>query len=175
MEVRREEEADAELAQTYRIRPHGRYTHGLAYVERLLVSVGLTPRIGRADLRLEAGLPVAGLVVCGIKPGDSAAPGAADSAPVVACTMIGCEDWTAVATAAFESDGASASTLIERRPRAGTTFVVVTHELPSIFELGDRAVFLDAEKKTMTAQGAPKELKESPDPKVRAFLSRGRV
>lgn len=72
-----EEEADAELAQTYRIRPHGRYTHGLAYVERLLVSVGLTPRIGRADLRLEAGLPVAGLVVCGIKPGDSAAPGAA--------------------------------------------------------------------------------------------------
>jgi predicted TPR repeat methyltransferase len=72
-----EEEVDADLAQSYRIRPHGRYTHGLAYVDRLLVSVGLKPRIGRADLRLEAGLPVAGLVVCGIKPGDSAARGAA--------------------------------------------------------------------------------------------------
>jgi predicted TPR repeat methyltransferase len=72
-----EEDVDADLAQSYRIRPHGRYTHGLAYVDRLLVSVGLTPRIGRADLRLEAGLPVAGLVVCGIKPGDSAARGAA--------------------------------------------------------------------------------------------------
>lgn len=72
-----EEEADAELVHSYRIRPHGRYTHGLAYIERLLVSVGLRPRTGRADLRLEAGLPVAGLVVCGIKPGDSAARGAA--------------------------------------------------------------------------------------------------
>ena len=49
-----EEDVDADLAQSYRIRPHGRYTHGLAYVDRLLVSVGLTPRIGRADLRLDS-------------------------------------------------------------------------------------------------------------------------
>jgi predicted TPR repeat methyltransferase len=72
-----EEEVDAALAQSYRIRPHGRYTHGPSYIDRVLVSAGLSPRIGRADLRLEAGLPVAGLVVCGIKPGDSAARGAA--------------------------------------------------------------------------------------------------
>ena len=53
--------------------------------------------------------------------------------------------------------------------------VLVSHELPSIFELGDHAVFLDAEKRTMTAQGTPRELQQSPDPKVRAFLSRGRL
>ena len=65
--------------------------------------------------------------------------------------------------------------ILELRASLGTTIVLVTHELPSIFELGDNAVFLDAEKKTMTAQGKPAELKESPDPKVRAFLSRGRL
>ena len=65
--------------------------------------------------------------------------------------------------------------ILELRASLGTTIVLVTHELPSIFELGDNAVFLDAEKKTMTAQGRPDELKDSPDPKVRAFLSRGRL
>jgi phospholipid/cholesterol/gamma-HCH transport system ATP-binding protein len=65
--------------------------------------------------------------------------------------------------------------ILELRDSLGTTIVLVTHELPSIFELGDNAVFLDAERKTMTAQGKPAELKDSPDPKVRAFLSRGRV
>ena len=65
--------------------------------------------------------------------------------------------------------------VLELRDSLGTTIVLVTHELPSIFELGDNAVFLDAEKKTMTARGRPAELKDSPDPKVRAFLSRGRL
>jgi phospholipid/cholesterol/gamma-HCH transport system ATP-binding protein len=65
--------------------------------------------------------------------------------------------------------------VLELRASLGTTIVLVTHELPSIFELGDHAVFLDAEKKTMTALGTPKELRESPDPKVRAFLARGRL
>jgi len=65
--------------------------------------------------------------------------------------------------------------ILELRDSLGTTIVLVTHELPSIFELGDKAVFLDAEKKTMTASGRPAELKESPDPKVRAFLTRGRL
>jgi phospholipid/cholesterol/gamma-HCH transport system ATP-binding protein len=65
--------------------------------------------------------------------------------------------------------------ILELRAGAGTTIVLVTHELPSIFELGDNAVFLDAERKTMIAQGRPSELKESPDPKVRAFMSRGRL
>jgi phospholipid/cholesterol/gamma-HCH transport system ATP-binding protein len=65
--------------------------------------------------------------------------------------------------------------ILELRESLGTTIVLVTHELPSIFELGDNAVFLDAERKTMIAQGRPSELKESPDPKVRAFMSRGRL
>jgi phospholipid/cholesterol/gamma-HCH transport system ATP-binding protein len=65
--------------------------------------------------------------------------------------------------------------ILELRDSLGTTIVLVTHELPSIFELGDHAVFLDAEKKTMTAGGRPAELKESLDPKVRAFLTRGRL
>ncbi len=65
--------------------------------------------------------------------------------------------------------------ILELRASLGTTVVLVTHELPSIFELGDHAVFLDAEKKTMTALGTPDELRESPDPKVRAFLARGRL
>lgn len=65
--------------------------------------------------------------------------------------------------------------ILELRDSAGTTIVLVTHELPSIFELGDNAVFLDAERKTMIAQGKPRELKESAEPKVRAFLSRGRL
>jgi phospholipid/cholesterol/gamma-HCH transport system ATP-binding protein len=65
--------------------------------------------------------------------------------------------------------------ILELRDSAGTTIVLVTHELPSIFELGDNAVFLDAERRTMVAEGRPSELKDSPDPKVRAFLGRGRL
>jgi phospholipid/cholesterol/gamma-HCH transport system ATP-binding protein len=65
--------------------------------------------------------------------------------------------------------------ILELRDSARSTIVLVTHELPSIFELGDNAVFLDAERKTMIAQGRPSDLRESPDPKVRAFKSRGRL
>jgi phospholipid/cholesterol/gamma-HCH transport system ATP-binding protein len=65
--------------------------------------------------------------------------------------------------------------ILELRDSSGTTIVLVTHELPSIFELGDNAVFLDAERKTMIAQGRPEALKQSEEPKVRAFLSRGRL
>jgi phospholipid/cholesterol/gamma-HCH transport system ATP-binding protein len=65
--------------------------------------------------------------------------------------------------------------ILELRDSAGTTIVLVTHELPSIFELGDHAIFLDAEAKTMIAQGSPDELKDSPHAKVRAFLARGRL
>ena len=64
--------------------------------------------------------------------------------------------------------------ILELRDSLGT-IILVTHELPSIFELGDNAVFLDAERKTMIAQGTPGELREHPDPKLRAFMSRGRL
>ena len=65
--------------------------------------------------------------------------------------------------------------ILEQRDSAGTTVVLVTHELASIFALGDNAVFLDGERKTLIAQGNPRQLLESGEPKVRAFLSRGRL
>ena len=64
--------------------------------------------------------------------------------------------------------------ILDLRASLGATMVVVTHELASIFAIADRAVFLDAETRTMIALGSPKKLRdESPDPKVRAFLTRG--
>jgi len=65
--------------------------------------------------------------------------------------------------------------ILELRDSAGTTVVLVTHQLPTIFELGDHAVFLDSERRTMVAAGRPHELTECADPKVRAFMSRGRL
>jgi predicted TPR repeat methyltransferase len=47
----------------YRLELHGRYAHRRDSVERLLETVGLEPEILSADLRMEAGAPVAGLVV----------------------------------------------------------------------------------------------------------------
>lgn len=64
--------------------------------------------------------------------------------------------------------------ILELRDSLGTTVVVVSHELASIFAIGDRAVFLDAEAKTQLAVGDPRVLRDSsPDPRVRNFLSRG--
>jgi len=64
--------------------------------------------------------------------------------------------------------------ILELRDSLGTTVAVVTHELASIFAIGNNSVFLDADTKTMTAEGNPKKLlAESQDPKIRAFLTRG--
>jgi predicted TPR repeat methyltransferase len=52
----------------YRLELHGRYSHGQAYVERLLTSCGLQSKIVQAELRMEAGAPVPGLVVRAAKP-----------------------------------------------------------------------------------------------------------
>jgi predicted TPR repeat methyltransferase len=53
----------AASAPDYHLETHGRYTHARPYVERLLELNGLTPEIGEAELRMESGVPVAGLVV----------------------------------------------------------------------------------------------------------------
>jgi phospholipid/cholesterol/gamma-HCH transport system ATP-binding protein len=64
--------------------------------------------------------------------------------------------------------------ILELRDSLGTTIVVVTHELASIFAIGNNSVFLDADTKTMIAQGDPKKLlAESKDPNVHEFLTRG--
>ncbi len=53
------------------------------------------------------------------------------------------------------------------------TFVVVTHELPSIFRIADRVLVLDAARKTMVALDAPDTLRDSsPDAWVRQFFNR---
>ena len=64
--------------------------------------------------------------------------------------------------------------ILELRASLGATIVVVTHELASILTIGDNSVFLDVETKTMLAVGNPKTLRDaSPEPKIRAFLTRG--
>ena len=63
------EEATGEDAPpAYCLRPHGRFNHRAEYVERVLADAGLTAEIARAPLRMEVGLPVAGLVVTATKP-----------------------------------------------------------------------------------------------------------
>ena len=55
----------------------------------------------------------------------------------------------------------------------GTTMVVVTHELASIFAIADRVVMLDGEAKTIIAEGDPQVLRDqSTDPRVHAFFNR---
>jgi phospholipid/cholesterol/gamma-HCH transport system ATP-binding protein len=55
----------------------------------------------------------------------------------------------------------------------GTTMVVVSHELPSIFRIADRAIMLDAETRGIIAEGAPADLRDNhPNPRVRAFFNR---
>jgi len=64
--------------------------------------------------------------------------------------------------------------ILELRDSLGTTIVVVTHELASIFTIGNNSVFLDAEERTMIAQGDPHVLlAESSNKTVRDFLTRG--
>jgi len=64
--------------------------------------------------------------------------------------------------------------ILELRDSLGATIVMVTHELASIFAVGDNSVFLDPETKTQIASGAPKQLlADCPDPKVQKFLRRG--
>jgi phospholipid/cholesterol/gamma-HCH transport system ATP-binding protein len=53
------------------------------------------------------------------------------------------------------------------------TFVVVTHELPSIYAIADRVILLDAERRTVVAEGDPRELRDhATDPFVRHFFRR---
>ena len=58
-----EELIDAGSDAGYAISPHGRYSHTRQYVERVLTDANLRPEIVPAELRLEAGDPVPGLVV----------------------------------------------------------------------------------------------------------------
>ena len=66
--------------------------------------------------------------------------------------------------------------ILELRDSLGATVVIVTHELASMFAIGNNSVFLDPETRTMIAGGNPKTLRdESKDPRVHRFLTRGEL
>ena len=63
--------------------------------------------------------------------------------------------------------------VLEIRERTGAAVVFVSHELPSLFEIADDGIFLDADSKHPIAHGSPRELRDSAEhPTVRAFLRR---
>jgi phospholipid/cholesterol/gamma-HCH transport system ATP-binding protein len=64
--------------------------------------------------------------------------------------------------------------IVELRDTLGTSIVVVTHELPSIFAIANNSIFLDEDTKTIIACGHPADLlHHSDNEKVQRFLTRG--
>ncbi len=63
--------------------------------------------------------------------------------------------------------------IIKTNEALGTTMVIVTHELESIYKIAHRVLMLDKEARGMIAEGGPLELKEkATDPRVRSFFWR---
>ena len=66
--------------------------------------------------------------------------------------------------------------ILRLKSERGMTFVVVTHELPSIFKIADRCAMFDKARRGMIALGTPEGLKTgSDDAFVRKFFNRGEV
>ena len=64
--------------------------------------------------------------------------------------------------------------ILKLKREKGMTFVVVTHELASIFKIADRCAMFDKARRGMIALGTPAELRDgSKDAFVRNFFSRG--
>jgi len=64
--------------------------------------------------------------------------------------------------------------ILEINKSLGTTIIVVTHELPSLFAIGKNSIFLDKTIQTISARGNPNELlKNPPNKQVYEFLTRG--
>lgn len=63
----------------------------------------------------------------------------------------------------------------ELRDSLNATFVIVSHELASIFSIGTNSIFLDVNTRTVTAKGNPSELVKNPNTQKDAlyFLTRG--
>ena len=63
--------------------------------------------------------------------------------------------------------------ILRLRASLGITFVVITHELPSIFTIADRCIMLNKEARGIIAEGKPAELRDHSDnPRVRHFFNR---
>jgi phospholipid/cholesterol/gamma-HCH transport system ATP-binding protein len=66
--------------------------------------------------------------------------------------------------------------VLQIREMLGTTLVIVSHELESIFGIADRVIMLERQAKGIIAEGAPKQLAAtSSDPRVLEFLHRTAV
>jgi phospholipid/cholesterol/gamma-HCH transport system ATP-binding protein len=66
--------------------------------------------------------------------------------------------------------------ILELRDATGTTMVIVTHELDSIFTIADRVIILDKESKSIIAEGDPRELRDNCENAwVKEFLNRSNM
>lgn len=64
--------------------------------------------------------------------------------------------------------------ILRLRDSQGSTIVIVTHELASIFTISNNSLFLDSATRTQGALGNPADLRDHSDnPAVRLFLKRG--
>ena len=64
--------------------------------------------------------------------------------------------------------------ILRLRDSLGSTIVIVTHELASIFAVANNSIFLDTATRAQGATGNPTELRDhSENPAVRLFLRRG--
>jgi phospholipid/cholesterol/gamma-HCH transport system ATP-binding protein len=64
-------------------------------------------------------------------------------------------------------------TILDLATNLGITFVIVSHELASIYAIANRVIMLDKESKSIIAQGDPRALRDSStDPKVYQFFNR---
>ena len=71
------------------------------------------------------------------------------------------------------SSGRLDDLILRLRESLGTTIIIVSHDLASIFKVADRAIFLDYRVKTMTALGNPIEMKKNPpNEEIYRFLTR---
>jgi phospholipid/cholesterol/gamma-HCH transport system ATP-binding protein len=65
------------------------------------------------------------------------------------------------------------ATILRLSKTLGITFVVVTHELDSIYTIAHSVIMLDGRTKKIIARGDPKELRDhATDPWVRSFFNR---
>ncbi len=63
--------------------------------------------------------------------------------------------------------------ILQLRDTLGATFVVVTHEVPSVMAIADRCLMLDRAAQGVVAEGDPRELaRDSAVPAVRGFFRR---
>jgi phospholipid/cholesterol/gamma-HCH transport system ATP-binding protein len=64
-------------------------------------------------------------------------------------------------------------TILDLSQNLGITFVIVSHELASIYSIANRVIMLDKSAKGIIAEGDPKVLRDqSPDPRVHQFFNR---